>query len=61
MPLHRVLRPAQLILVLLRSLRRVERRCRRDFIVLLGTHVRVPLFERRMLKRAGARFVLADG
>ena len=59
LPLHRVLRPAQLILVLLRSLRRVERRCRRDFIVLLGTHVRVPLFERRMLKRAGARFVLA--
>ena len=56
LPEHRILRQVQLILVLLRSLRRVERRYCREFIVLLGTEVHVPLFERSVLESEGVRF-----
>ena len=46
---------AKLVLVLLRSIRRVER-CRREFIVLLGTEVELRPSDRLALKRAGATF-----
>ena len=46
---------AKLILVLLRSIRRVER-CSRDFILLVGTEVKLRPSDRLALERAGATF-----
>jgi hypothetical protein len=55
-PEHALYRPAQLVLVLLRSLRRSEHRCRRDFVLLLGTEVDVPALERSVLALEGVIF-----
>ena len=57
LPEHALLRPIQLLLVLHRSIRRVEQ-CRRDFLVLLGTGVVLPAKERAALAREpGLRLV----
>lgn len=57
LPEHALLRPVQLLLVLHRSIRRVEM-CRRDFLVLLGTGVLLPEKERAALAREpGLRLV----
>ena len=57
LPEHALLRPIQLLLVLHRSIRRVEQ-CRRDFLVLLGTGVVLPEKERAALAREpGLRLV----
>ena len=48
LPEHALLRPVQLLLVLHRSIRRVEM-CHRDFLVLLGTGVLLPEKERAAL------------
>jgi hypothetical protein len=55
-PEHALYRPAQLVLVLLRSLRRAEHRCRRDFVLLLGTQADVPVLERSVLALEGVIF-----
>ena len=46
-----------MVLVLLRSIRRAERVCQRDFILMLGAHVQIPFDERGVLEREGVRFV----
>ena len=57
LPEHALLRPVQLLLVLHRSIRRVEQ-CRRDFLVLLGTGVVLPEKERAALaSEPGLRLV----
>ena len=57
LPEHALLRPVQLLLVLHRSIRRVEL-CRRDFLVLLGTGVLLPEKERAVLaSEPGLRLV----
>jgi len=55
LPEHALHRQAQLVLVLKRSLRRAERVCRRDFVLLLGSQVEVPELERALLEHEGVR------
>lgn len=57
LPEHCLLRQVQMVLVLLRSIRRAERVCQRDFILMLGAHVQIPFDERGVLEREGVRFV----
>ena len=57
---QRMRRTLQLLVVLSRSLRKVEDHCRRDFILLLGTHVALPEAAHALLKRESIQLVSVD-